>query len=311
LDIAIFAGGAEGENTSNSVTIYNWTSNTWSTTSMPDAWWGLSATSTEDIAIFAGGQGSGFILDVSNLVTIYNATTGMWSTKPALTVPRCYIGMASLNGLAFFAGGLDNISITNIVDIWDVKTDQWYTASLSEARMMIAATSVRDVVIFAGGSAGDDTTFTAVDIYNITSGQWSNSSLPEGNYGLVGTTLDDLAIFAGGGVANKHAYVYNVTSGQWDTLQLTREQGSAAGVSICNSAMYGGGMNSDYSLIDDVNILQLNCSEVPCVSCVFDRSPKTGTLWNNTRSYSIGNIGVREYNTTCCIYSLTPIQPIL
>ncbi|MCY7352452.1 MAG: kelch motif-containing protein [Cytophagaceae bacterium] len=77
----------------------------WSTASLSQARFGLSATSAGGKAFFAGGYGQISSLQIqTNRVDIYDTATNTWSTA-TLSQGRNHLSATSAGGKAFFAGG--------------------------------------------------------------------------------------------------------------------------------------------------------------------------------------------------------------
>ena len=142
---AIFAGGETHMNdvvingnylpgtgsyaASDVVDIYNSNTNEWTTAGLPQAREGMSATSSGNLAFFAGGdtQSTTAVGNYSDMVNIFNVNTDQWSVAE-LSQSRFGIASAAVGDLVMFAGGLYSTSgndwaPSNIID--------WYNTSSS------------------------------------------------------------------------------------------------------------------------------------------------------------------------------------
>jgi hypothetical protein len=99
------------------IDIYNATSNTWSSATLSSPRRELKATSTGNLAFFAGG------LDISKgicsqTVDIYNATSNSW-TAMNLSQARFELVATSVNNLSLFAESYAcGVGESKVVDIW-------------------------------------------------------------------------------------------------------------------------------------------------------------------------------------------------
>jgi hypothetical protein len=143
----IFAGGYTSTASSqdvtpvNTVDVYDLTTNTWTTTALSEARYGIQAVVVKNKAIFAGGyKGFG-----SNAVDIYDATTNSWSTAK-LSQARVVSSTAVLgNKVLFFTGG-----DSDAFDIYDVSTNTWSSGRLDKKYGSFAITAGNEIFIGEG-----------------------------------------------------------------------------------------------------------------------------------------------------------------
>ncbi len=105
-DLAIFAGGFNGQTVSKRVDIYHFSTGEWSIDSLSVPRGFLTATVVDNKAYFAGGMTNDN--QVSKIVDIYDPSDGgHWSTD-SLSAPRAFVGRsqaATLGGKAYFVNG--------------------------------------------------------------------------------------------------------------------------------------------------------------------------------------------------------------
>src|SRR5690606_21207721 len=82
------------------VDIYNSLNDSWTTATLSQPRYFLTATTVGHLALFAGGAGSG----PSNLVDIYNSQDDTWTTA-TLSQTRYDLAATTVGNLALFAGG--------------------------------------------------------------------------------------------------------------------------------------------------------------------------------------------------------------
>lgn len=139
------------------VDIYDINTNTWSTDTLSQPRYGISATSAGTKVFFAGGisfagrDDFGFpIKALSNVVDIYDNSSDSW-VKATLSKPAAYLSAACVGTKVFFASD-------TLIDIYDIKTGIWSMATLTQPRSRgLGSTSVGSKVFFAGGYIGSPT----------------------------------------------------------------------------------------------------------------------------------------------------------
>jgi hypothetical protein len=162
----IFAGGFGSTSYSDVVDIYDTNTNLWTTATLSVKREGLSATTVGDKVMFAGGYGPNGYSDV---VDIYDSNTNTWTTAKLSSKRKCVA--ASVNGVAFFAGGdgSGGTGFSDVVDLYDSNTNAWSVSKLSQARGSLAATSLGSKAFFAGGLFDISSGYSpVVDIFDVT-----------------------------------------------------------------------------------------------------------------------------------------------
>jgi hypothetical protein len=222
---------------------------TYTTTTLSEARYGLTATSSGELVLFGGGLNS---TGASDRVDIYNVTSGSWTTA-TLSVPRHQLAATSSQNLVFFGGGGKEAktptTVYDRVDIYNTSNGSWSTATLSQPRYGLAATSVGNLVLFGGGynSTGYS---NVVDVFDVTSNTWTNATLSEARRWLASTSVDNrYALFAGGQKpkgSNKNqpsnvVDIFDSLNGMWNTTTLSQARSHLAATSLGNLAFFGGG----------------------------------------------------------------------
>ena len=233
-NIAIFAGGYNGQTTLDTVDVFN--------ASVPEMWslgpplqggarQFLAAASIGTKVIFAGGLGDTY----SASVDIYDASTNEWELGPELQGgARYYLAAATTDTAVIFAGGLLNDSMfASTVDIYDSLSDSWSLGPPLPCgpRSEIGTASIANKGVFVGGVGGSNEIFECVDVYDGLTSTWiSYNPLPIGSSSLSSGVIGDLAFFAGGWTMNSaespNVFVLNITSTEWisaPALQIGRE----------------------------------------------------------------------------------------
>lgn len=198
----VFADGVFGSNASSNmstrVDIYDFVTNTMSTTELSVLRQGMTAASVGNKIFFAGG----FNDEGYTRVDIYDVSTGIWSTAE-LSEGRGNMASATIGDKIFFAGGElyrgNTHHLSNRVDIYDNTTNSWSTASLSEGRKYLSATVAGNKIYFAGGYGPTDTDISSrIDIYDAATNSWSISRLNEGKVHFGSIAVGNKIYWAGG-----------------------------------------------------------------------------------------------------------------
>ncbi len=137
-----------------------------------------ASTTTERLALFAGGENSPFIL---SSVDVLDLDTGQWSIE-FLSEPRRCLSAASTRHRAYFAGGESaalGLQPTDTVDVYDELTGSWTAEQMPLPRSDMGAASIDGKVFFAGGliATGQGTT-SQVQIFDEATSSWEVVRLP-------------------------------------------------------------------------------------------------------------------------------------
>jgi hypothetical protein len=218
------------------------------TTTLSEARWALTATSSGELVFFAGGFN---MTDESDRVDILNISSGVWTTT-TLSQPRVDFAATSSQNLVFFGGGrVGSATLSALVDIYNISSGNWSTATLSQPRCCLAATSIGDLVLFGGGYSSTGYS-KVIDVYNVSSNTWTNATLSQARYYLAATSVENrLALFAGGYNGSGYSTVidvYDVTTGSWSTLTppLSEARGGLTATSLQDLVIFAGGETSSY-----------------------------------------------------------------
>jgi len=193
-----FAGGrflpsVPGPNFSNVVDIYDITTGSWSTATLSQPRWGMTAATLGNKVFFAGGTAilpSG--VGITTRVDVYDVATDAWST---LEMPHAGGSLASigLGSKLFIAGG-------SFVDIYNDASGLWSSKMLSQSRYLLSATNGRGQLYFAGGFTilSGGLPISSIYIYYPYFNTWGVSSLSKPKYKMASTTINGKLFWAGG-----------------------------------------------------------------------------------------------------------------
>lgn len=260
---AYFGGGYMlNSKCSDRIDIYDFTTGKWESATLPLARGFLAATSIGKKILFAGGMTEQNL--PTDRVDIYDTESKTW-TLSSLSEPRAFFSnAATVNGKAYFAGGMlvdfitDNIyGFYNIVDIYDANTGKWSTQSLSNAINGNVVIGLGSKLYSAGGRT-ENGVISTVDIYNSEIGKWSKTDLSQYKDHMAYTVLGDKVYFAGGysmksdfsgQFSTDKVEIYDINTGNWVFDKLSKGRDWLEGTSAGSKVIFAGGW-------DDVGNLQ-------------------------------------------------------
>jgi hypothetical protein len=270
-DLALFAGGLNGQVASAVVDIYDATTDTWTVATLSVPRSSLAATAVGPYALFAGGALSPTA--ETAVVDVLDTQTMTWSVA-SLKQARFLLAATTVGSKAIFAGGATggignaNAQPSAVVDIYDASVGPpsnpaaWSETTLSEARGMLAAVTAEDRVLFAGGFNGAAASAT-VDVYDDSTGQWHVTQLSQARAFRSSTSaaaVGSRAFIAGGetqpGVMTDVVDIYDAQTGAWDLAQLSSARGGLAATALGNMVFFAGGVRSGF--VPSVKVDSLN-----------------------------------------------------
>jgi len=215
----LFAGGAKNNhpwyedewiNFSTRVDIYDVSTNSWTTTELPEpihflGWQGITAV-VGNKAFFCGGINR-------SIVYIYDVVQNSWSTAN-LSVEREDFAAASVGNKILITGG----SVSNNVDIYDASTNTWSIDSLSEALKYRIAATLNNKAFFAGGRGEQWQFSNKVDIYDNATQSWSTAYLGRATVLAGAAPFGQMMLFFGG----YRVDIYDATSNTWSIADLNQ-----------------------------------------------------------------------------------------
>lgn len=204
----LFAGGYSGNSTSSwqyysIVDIFDVSLNTWTTTELSQARWGMATAILGSKIFFAGGvSGAG---TYTSRVDIYDVATNTWSRAELSSAGTEITGAAAGNKVLFAGGVRGFFNYSKTVDIYDVSTNTWSTSVLDRLgdAVGMTATVIGSKIYFAGDAsdwwAWDFGTISStINIYDVATSSWSRSDLSLARGYLAGIAVDNKNYWAGG-----------------------------------------------------------------------------------------------------------------
>jgi hypothetical protein len=211
----------------------------------------LTATSVNDLVLFAGGSTSNSTFTPSDRVDIWNATSNAWAPTASLSTARAWLTSTTVADLAIFAGGKNNFA-SDAVDIYNATSQEWTVSYFSEPRFQLAAASTPELAFFAGGTSRLNSTYDVsmlVDIYNPATQTWSISALSMARRELAGAAVGNAVLFAGGidehGDPTDLVDIYEADSKDWGTAKLSIARSFLAAAEAGKCVLFAGGLDSD------------------------------------------------------------------
>lgn len=171
----IYNWGGVAPAASNTMDIYNISTDSWSTGATGGtARWGNSAVTYNGKIYYLGGNDDFSALDTIN---IYDIATNSWSGGAAGGTPRMWHSSAVSGGKIYSWGGVDD-SFTPLdsIDIYNIGTNSWSTGLAGgTARFSHSSVAYNGNIYSWGGADGFDFLNT-IDIYNIATNTWSTGT---------------------------------------------------------------------------------------------------------------------------------------
>lgn len=189
------------------VDIYDNATNSWTTSTLSEGRFELSATTAGNKIFFAGGLKS--IYTVSDKIDVYDASFGAWSES---NLQELKTGQASVafDNKIMWAGGANTgfwygYNLTNLVEIRDVNTGAQTFDCISLNAHFKCVRKNDNLVFFTGNISN----FNKFDVYNITTNTWRIGVLPFSIRGAAIISVNNTIYIAGGwvdGVASSQVW---------------------------------------------------------------------------------------------------------
>jgi hypothetical protein len=299
----LFAGGSGGQTgqcNSSRVDIYDINSNSWATSELSEARYGMGTAVLGNKIFFAGGYkamnypqcyiGNGWFPETrSSVIDIYDASSNTWATAQ-LSSRRAPCGAAAGNKVLFAGGDFWDVAIpSNAIDIYEATNYSQASSSLNEAKgFQQIATSGSKIYLAGGANQVSDCDnnviliYKRIDIYDALSNTWSVDYLSEERAGMGAIGVNNKIYWAGGYVKNTNTYcgfgatnsveirdlVTNTTS--FDCLSEAKEQVTA--LLKDNKIIFWGGTNGRFDIYDlttnswSIGVLPLNINTASVIS---------------------------------------------
>ena len=249
----------------------------------------LASTNLPDYALFAGGEKSADGMGTNNpnryseIVDAFDKNNTRFNAS-SFSSSRTYVGAASVNGVAMFAGGSRG-SDTKLNDVFKVDntlTTTKATTNLSSNQDNLRATDIGDCVVFGNGITTSGGWQRAYYFYNTELTRVN--VLTGGNKGRsAAVTIGNKAIFAGGysgasSTVNKNTDVITDTNTVLGSTDLSLARAYLTATTVGGYAIFGGGQdgttrtnrvdvfNEDLTLISGVDNLSEARSNFPAVT---------------------------------------------
>ena len=211
----------------------------------------VAATSSNEYAVFAGGQAysSGFI--IKNSVDAYNASL-IKSTPSVLSMARHGIAATAVAEYTIFAGGSSSSYSSDtqaVVDAYNGNLTRSTPTELSQNRDQFPATTVGNYALFAGGFryAPSATETAIVDAYNGSLTKSTINNLSQARNRHAATSVGKYALFGGGSPAmSNNAYstvdAYTDQLTKVEVSALSQARSYLAATTVGKYALFAGGV---------------------------------------------------------------------
>jgi len=182
-----------------------------------------------------------------------------WSTKTPIPTPLYGMGTATINGVLYVVGGVnDRNEVVGTVEAYDPTTNTWSPrASLPTPRFNLAATVINGVLYAVGGYTYGYPPRTTVEAYDPTTDTWTTkASMPTGR-GLLGVAAINGILYAVGGDGGPRETVeaYDPISDRWTTKASMPTPREGLGVTAINGMLYAVG--GDQTGLDELATVEV------------------------------------------------------
>ena len=212
----------------------------------------LSATYTENHAIFAGGDKGGTAGSGTNrysaVIEAYDNDAQKTVLSSQFTTSRAYVGTTSVEGVAMFAGGSRGRGY-ELNDVFGVDDDFVLlksSSNLNTNQDSLVGASYGDTAVFGGGISASGTSLKTAHCYSselVFIARWSGISAAR----CAAASLDDVAMFAGGMPSSytDSVDVVRDTVASYGVAKLSVARGFLAGTRIHDCVLFAGGNTSN------------------------------------------------------------------
>jgi hypothetical protein len=322
----IFAGGGS---VGNHVDLYNYSTDTWTSSTLTSAVWRADATTLQNKAYFHSASGT-------NEIDIFDSDTNTWAIATATSLAGARTSVATYP-YVMIAGGVNGGTFFNEVDIYNVETDTWSLNTLSIKRQKMIGGAYSNVVMFAGGDI--NTKLNVIDIYNTNTSTWSTSTLStiltrssSRDIEIVELANKSIQFIIGGGSsttnASNHIDIINFTEAQpiipttpptvvdpyeiyderiishtFGTLSTSRIRHRIE--TIGRKIYFIGGQNAASAKLDTIDIYDTDTDIWTVTTMSIERNGPTTVVLNDTIYIAGGQTDVDQSNTIEVFYPNT------
>lgn len=197
-NLTFFREGNISTDSIREIQILNTSSKVWTTKTLPQDWYHLTAIPFNDLVVFRGSSTVG--PDRNTSIIIYDTRTELFQ-QTNITIPGRSQGVALISNILIFAGGFESLYSSNIRFVFiHNQTIIKQSHRLITPRSSIATTTLNNIAYFAGGLyLGDGARYLdSVDIYDYAKDQWTNDTLSSPKSSVTATHTNDTIFFVGG-----------------------------------------------------------------------------------------------------------------
>lgn len=183
MQLMLVCGGWTEASKTNSIEVYNYQTNVWLTSDIKMkrdcTYFGLEIVN-DILYAFAGSDSRElhndlFALDLSSCMATDESVDNnpQWVAKKGLSVARCYVSSAQLDGQVYALGGFDRNVRTKNCERYDPATDEWTAiADMNHGRSDASAVVLNGRIYIAGG-INDTCVERSMEYYDKVSNKWT------------------------------------------------------------------------------------------------------------------------------------------
>ncbi len=225
--------------TSKEVSIYDVTTQTWSSDTLSEARWEVATAVVGDKVIFAGGT---LTTVFSNKVDIYNTTSDTW-IRTEMPIHRGAMQSAVIGNTVYFVGGFsNNFDSIGYIMTYQADTGIWGFISTPTIKYSPGVVAFGNKLVIAGGYNSDNLQlFKSVDIYDTPSGTWTTIQMPATREAQSVFSVGNKLYFVGGYDSNGDPattiYIYDYNTSSWTTKSFLQKR-IGAGIALLGNRIY-------------------------------------------------------------------------
>jgi Subtilisin-like serine proteases len=246
-------GGYDGQNSYNTLFVYNTSTNTWeSKSNMSGSRYKLGAAVANDKLYAIGGYTSTY----SNKVEMYDPISDAWTTKQNMPTSRGNLSVVSYNNKIYAIGGNGSYSYYRNVEVYDPSTNTWTSKlNMPTARSSAGITVYNNKIYVIGGYNGSSYLNT-VEVYDPATNTWTTKQgMPTARKEAAAITINNKILVIGGynGSYLNTVEEYDPISNTWTIKDNIPMQQAAFGTEIINNKVFViGGYNPTHLYLNTV-----------------------------------------------------------
>lgn len=198
---------------------------------------------TAGVLFCIGGRGA--TGDPFRTTEVYNPISRKWFHIAEMSTKRRHVGVCSINGKVYAAGGHDGKRHLKSVEMYDTQLGQWSMLSPMQTHRRGLAVVSLGSAIFAVGGLDDSSCFDTVERYDTMEDQWTSVASMNhrrGGAGLVALEGNLYAIGGNDGVSSLSCCEkYDPYLNKWIEISSMTVRRAGAGIAVYGGRIFAAG----------------------------------------------------------------------